>query len=243
MAEEDPMDNRFLLDGQAIPFQAGQTVLEAALAAGVQVPHLCYHPGLAPSSSCRLCSVLVDGRPGAACTQPAAAGIQVVNHSPELDGMRRSLLQMLFIEGNHYCPSCEVTGSCQLQATAYEAGMQDSHFAHAFPRRGRDASHPDILLDLDRCILCQLCVRASRELDGKNVFAIRGRGIQSELVVNSPSGLLLDSGLEVGDRAANIGPVGAILVKGRGYRVPIGERRYDREPISVVAVREARDGR
>ena len=233
----------FFLDGQAIPFQEGQTVLDAAMAAGVYIPHLCHHPAFEPHSSCRVCTVAVEGHTCAACNQPAVAGKRVQNQTPELNGLRRTLLQMLFIEGNHVCPSCEKSGNCKLQASAYEVGMQDDHFQHLFPRRRRDASHPEILLDLDRCILCELCVRASRDLDGKQVFAIQGRGLASELVVNSPTGLLVDSAIEVQDRAAHICPVGAILVKGRGFEVPIGERVYDRDPIRIVALREYRQAK
>jgi [NiFe] hydrogenase diaphorase moiety small subunit len=97
-----------------------------------------------------------------------------------------------------------------------------------------DASHPDFAIDYNRCILCELCVRASREVDGKNVFTISGRGIDSHLVVNSPSGKLGDSDFSASDKAAHVCPVGAILPKHKGYEQPIGERLYDRQPIGVV---------
>jgi [NiFe] hydrogenase diaphorase moiety small subunit len=87
-------------------------------------------------------------------------------------------------------------------------------------------------LDLNRCILCKLCVRASHEIDGKDVFAIGGHGIGSHLVVNAPSGRLGDSRFEDGDYAARVCPVGAILPKRRGFVVPIGERRFDKAPVS-----------
>ncbi len=76
---------------------------------------------------------------------------------------RKTLLQMLFVEGNHFCPSCEKSGNCLLQATAYEMGMEGPHFEEFYPDRAVDASHPDLLLDFNRCILCGLCVRASHD--------------------------------------------------------------------------------
>jgi [NiFe] hydrogenase diaphorase moiety small subunit len=112
--------------------------------------------------------------------------------------------------------------------------MLSPHFTHFFPRREVDASHPDLAIDYNRCILCELCVRASRDVDGKNVFALSGRGIGSHLVVNSPSGRLGDSAFAATDKAAHVCPVGAILPKHRGYEQPIGERLYDLQPISVV---------
>jgi [NiFe] hydrogenase diaphorase moiety small subunit len=141
---------------------------------------------------------------------------------------------MLFVEGNHVCPGCEKSGACQLQAVAYYTSMLSPHFTHFFPRREVDASHPDFAIDYNRCILCELCVRASRDVDGKNVFTISGRGIGSHLVVNSPSGKLGDSDFAATDKAAHVCPVGAILPKHQGYEQPIGERLYDRQPISVV---------
>lgn len=224
------------IDGREIPFEAGQTIMDAALAADVYIPHLCHRPGLTPHGSCKLCTVDVGGRSVSSCTMPAAAGQQIGNNTPALNEMRKTLTQMLFIEGNHICPSCEKTGDCTLQAIAYHVGMHGGHFPHFNPIREVDASHPAIMLDRDRCILCELCVRASREVDGKNVFAIAGRGLEAHLVVNTSSGRLADSDIAVGDLAANVCPVGAILVKERGYRVPIGQRIFDLHRVSETGL-------
>lgn len=164
------MSQTFTIDGRIIPFAVGQTIIQAATAAGVFIPHLCYHPEFKPHGSCKLCTVKVNGRHTAACTMRAAAGMVVESDTEELNGERRALTQMLFVEGNHFCPSCETSGNCQLQATAYHLGMMSPHYDHFFPNRAVDASHPDFLLDFNRCILCSLCVRASRDVDGKNVF-------------------------------------------------------------------------
>jgi [NiFe] hydrogenase diaphorase moiety small subunit len=178
--------------------------------------------------------VKVNGRTQASCTTPAAGGQVVESEVEEITSYRRAILQMLFVEGNHICPACEKSGACQLQAVAYYVGMLDPHFTHFFPKRRVDASHPDVMIDFNRCILCELCVRASRDVDGKGIFAISGRGIKAQLVVSSPSGRLGDTDFRVQDKAAHVCPVGAILPKHRGYEVPIGNRLYDRQPISVV---------
>jgi [NiFe] hydrogenase diaphorase moiety small subunit len=222
----------FLLDGQEVEFGPGDTVLQAATKAGHYIPHLCWHPDFSANGSCRLCTVKVNGRSGAACTVQAVSGQNIESNTDELNAQRKTLLQMLFIEGNHFCPSCEKSGNCLLQATAYEMGMEGPHFEEFYPDRRVDASHPDLLLDLNRCILCSLCVRASAEVDTKQVFAINGHGIQTHLAVNSPSGLLADSHISKGDRAANICPVGAILHKRIGFATPIGQRCFDISPIS-----------
>lgn len=226
------------IDGQNVPFEDGQTIIEAASAAGVYIPHLCHKPGYTPHGSCKLCTVKVNGRNCSACTFPAVDGQTVINNSAELQEDRRRITQMLFVEGNHFCPGCEKTGNCNLQGVAYHLNMLDNHFPHFFAHREVDASHPEIMIDHNRCIFCNLCVRASKEKDGKNVFGIAGRGINKRLVVNSISGQLKDSDIDVNDCAAHICPTGAILIKRVGYQVPIGQRRYDHRQISEVALAE-----
>lgn len=224
----------FKLDGKDIPFTEGQTIMDAALAAGEYIPHLCHNPEFTPHGSCRVCVVQSNGRYMSACTQPASEGMEINNSSTRVNEYRKSLLQMLFVEGNHVCPGCEKSGACQLQAVAYYVGMLSPRFTHFFPHRDVDASHPDIAIDFNRCILCELCVRASRDVDGKNIFAVDGRGIQSRLVVNTPSGKLGDSDISLHDKSVQVCPVGAILPKNRGYDAPIGQRLYDQQPVSVV---------
>ncbi|PPD23070.1 MAG: NADP oxidoreductase [Methylobacter sp.] len=227
------MTKSFNLDGQGIAFEDGQTILQAAEAAGVYIPHLCHHPDYSPHGSCKLCTVKVNGRICSACTFPAAEGQEVISNSRELQDDRKKITQMLFVEGNHLCPGCEKTGNCKLQAVGYYLNMLDNHFPHFYPGRGLDASHPDVLLDHNRCIFCTLCVRASHK-DGKDVFAISGRGINKRLIINSASGLLKDSALSAEDRAAHICPTGAILIKRTGYQIPIGRRIYDHHGIDQI---------
>ena len=222
----------FLLDGRPIPFAPGQTLMQAAQAAGVYIPHLCHHADFDPIGSCKVCSVRIQGRTVASCTMPARAGLVVESETPELHHDRQRLTQMLFAEGQHHCPFCEKSGACHLQAVAYHLGMQDTHFVHTAPHHEVDATHPDVWLDRSRCILCELCVRASREVDGKNVFAIGGRGAHTTLLVNSPSGLLHDSDVAVTDRAVHICPVGALMPKRQGFVIPIGQRPYDAADIA-----------
>lgn len=221
----------FTLDGRAVPFEPGQTVMQAAQAAGVYVPHLCHHPDFSPIGSCKVCSVKINGRHAASCTWPASAGLVVESETPELNGERKRLIQMLFVEGNHHCPFCEKSGDCHLQALGYHFGMQDTHFVHVYPQHKVDASHPDVFLDRSRCVLCELCVRASSDVDGKSVFAMAGRGLQTELIVNSPSGQLKDSAIAATDRAMSVCPVGALMVKRVGFKTPIGERPFDQADI------------
>jgi [NiFe] hydrogenase diaphorase moiety small subunit len=235
MTEDPAVALSFSLDGEDLPFSPGDTILAAATRARRYIPHLCWHPDFPADGSCRLCSVKVGGRASAACTVRAAPGLEVESNTEELNAHRKTLLQMLFVEGNHFCPSCEKSGNCLLQATAYQMGMEGPHFEEFYPDRPVDASHPDVLLDFNRCILCGLCVKASRDVDAKNVFAIGGHGMGTHLLINSESGRLVDTAMAVTDRAAGICPVGVILPKRRGFAIPIGERRYDAKSVEEQA--------
>jgi len=227
-------EKTFKLDGKDIPFKDGETVMDAALRAGEYIPHLCHNPDFPPHGSCRVCVVDVNGRHMCSCTLPAAENMDVDNSSDAIMDKRRTLLQMLFVEGNHTCPACEKSGACQLQAVAYSTGMMSHHFPHFFPKRSIDASHPDIVFYFNRCILCGLCVRVSHDVDKKSVFSISGRGHSTRLIFNSASGKAGDTELAITDKAVSVCPVGAILPKHHGYETPIGERLYDTKPISVV---------
>jgi [NiFe] hydrogenase diaphorase moiety small subunit len=148
---------------------------------------------------------------------------------------------MLFVEGNHYCMYCEKSGNCELQALGYRFGMTHPRHPYQFPSdRNVDASHPDILIDRNRCILCGRCVRASRDLDGKHVFDFVGRGKDKRVAVNAEA-RLSDTDIDAGDRAVDLCPVGAIIKKRTGYAVPIGQRAYDHAPIGsdIEAARAA----
>lgn len=233
------MSRTFLLDGVEVPFREGQTVLQATLDAGLYIPHLCAHPQFEPHGSCRVCTVKAGGRMAASCTLPAREGLEVESDSSEVRALRKGLVQLLFVEGNHFCPSCEKSGDCKLQAVGYALEVRSLDFPQLFPDRPLDASHPEVLLDFNRCILCELCVRASAEIDGKHVFALGGRGIEKHLIVSSESGRLADTPLSATDAAVGVCPVGVILKKGRGFRVPIGQRTYDRAPIDAPAKKKA----
>ena len=229
---------RFSIDGKQIEARPGQSILEAAEEAGVYVPRLCWMKELSPFGSCRVCTVKVNGRPQAACTQPAAPGLIVENDTEELRALRRNLIDMLFVEGNHFCMFCEKSGNCELQALAYRFGITAPKYPFMFPQRELDASHPDIFIDRNRCILCARCVRASRELDGKNVFGFVGRSQEKKIAVNADNGLAGTDAL-ADDQAVQACPTGSLVAKRVGYAVPIGQRRYDHEPIGSEIERSA----
>ncbi|MEZ4651172.1 MAG: 2Fe-2S iron-sulfur cluster-binding protein [Candidatus Eisenbacteria bacterium] len=221
-----------LIDGQEVTGRPGQTILEAADGAGIYIPRLCWLEKLTPFGACRVCVVRANGRIHSACTLPIVPGMVVENDTEELRGYRRNLIDMLFAEGNHFCMFCEKSGSCELQALAYRFGITAPKYPGLFRNREIDASHPDILIDRNRCVLCARCVRASKDADGKGAFGFAGRSIEKRLVVSAAGGL---AGTTVSSTDAAIAacPTGTLIRKRTGYAVPVGERRFDHIPIGA----------
>jgi [NiFe] hydrogenase diaphorase moiety small subunit len=222
----------FTIDGVAVQGEPGQSILQAAALAGIYIPHLCAMKGLSPWGSCRVCTVMANGRPQAACTMPIAEGMVVESETAELRDLRASLVEMLFVEGNHFCMFCEKSGNCELQAMAYRLGILAMRHPYMFPVRKLDASHPDVMVELNRCIQCARCIRASQELDGKHVFQFIGRGAHKRIGVNAKAGAG-GTNLSVIDKAAEACPVGSIVKKRVGFAVPVGQRLYDSKPIGT----------
>ena len=218
------------VDDVEVTTEPGKTIMEACDEAGIYIPRLCYHKDLIPAGHCRVCTIKVNGKPTNACTFPAQEGLVVESNTEELNEFRRHIIEMLFVEGNHICPYCEKQGNCELQALAYRLGMTAPTYPYLYPKIEVDASHPDVYIDRNRCVLCGRCVRASRDLDGKSVFGFVGRGNQKRIAVNAEHSLS-ETQLGAADRAAEICPTGSIVIKRTAYTVPYGKRLYDKKPI------------
>lgn len=221
----------FTIDGTSCPAKPGQTILEASKAAGIYIPSLCAYDGLKPAGACRICTVRAGGRYMAACTQPASAGLAVENMVPDLEDMRRALIEMLFVEGNHMCPTCEKSGNCELQALAYRYEILAPRFPYQFPKREVQPGGPWLLLEHNRCIQCQRCVQAIQAEDGRKVFALLNRSRSLKIGIDPELAGRMSE--ETARRAMEVCPVGTILKKEVGFAVPIGKRKFDGRPIGA----------
>jgi [NiFe] hydrogenase diaphorase moiety small subunit len=221
----------FKIDGVDCLAESGIYIVEAARENGIYIPTLCNIQGVKPRGSCRICTVLVNGRPMTACTTPVTMGMDIKNNTPELNDIRKAIIEVLFVEGNHFCPSCEKSGCCELQALAYRFQVMVPRFPFLFPRREVDASNPKIIKDHNRCILCKRCIRGIKTEDGKNIFAYKKRGIELEIIIDPELGNKFTD--ELAQQAVDICPVGALLAREKAYQVPIGRRKYDKEPIGI----------
>ena len=220
---------RFTLDGKTCLAEEGAQLVAAAREAGVYIPTLCNYPGIPPKGACRICTVLVNGIPQTACTTKVAEDMNVATSTPELEAFRKSVVEILFAEGNHLCPSCERSGNCELQALAYRYRVTVSSFPYLFPKRDVEAWHPKLVKDHNRCIQCKRCIRGIHNAEGHAIFAFGKRG--DKVVINIDRETSRNIGDDLAQQAMDICPVGAILRKGKGFDVPIGRRTYDRAPI------------
>ncbi|HEY8503981.1 MAG TPA: bidirectional hydrogenase complex protein HoxU [Gemmataceae bacterium] len=174
------------IDGRLASAGPGETILQAARAAGVHIPTLCYVDGLSPHGGCRMCLVEIEGqsRLQPACFMKAEEGMVVRTDTERLRGYRRMIVEMLFAEGNHICAVCVANNNCELQDAAVEAGMDHDRLEYQYPARGVDISHDRFGIDHNRCILCTRCVRACDELEGAHTWDVAGRGPSARVVTD-----------------------------------------------------------
>ncbi len=221
----------FKIDGKTCMGTEGSWLIAEAAKNGVYIPSLCNVQGVHPRGSCRICNVRINGRFATACTTPLSGGMNIENNTEEINELRKQITELLFAEGNHFCPSCEKSGQCELQALAYRFQIMHPRYPFMFPVRGVEASHPKLIKDHNRCILCKRCIRGIKDDKGRSIFAFKKRGQHTQIIIDTD--LSHEMSDETAQKSADICPVGAILVREQGYRVPIGQRIYDKEMIGT----------
>jgi len=205
---------RLKIDGREIEAQAGQTILEVAQANGIDIPTLCHLDGVEDVGACRLCIVDVHGQLVTSCTTKIAPNMEVQTQTEAVKSHRRMILELLFAEGSHVCSFCVSNGGCELQDLACELEMHSVRVPYSFPRNRIDASHPQFLIDRDRCVLCGRCVRVCAEVEGAHTWGFAERG--------STARVITDLDVDWGDAASCTScgkcvescPTGAIVRKG-----------------------------
>jgi [NiFe] hydrogenase diaphorase moiety small subunit len=219
----------FKIDGKACEAEQGSYLVDAAAKNDIYIPTLCNYPGVKPRGSCRICNVKINGRMTTACTTRVQKGMEIENETPELEKIRKSIVELMFVEGNHLCPTCERSGSCELQAMGYRYNMMVPEFPYQYPVCDVDGSTPKLIKDHNRCILCKRCIRGIKTEDGKSFFTFSQRGNHTAIIIDKDLAAQMTD--EQADKVMEICPVGALLKKEKGFDIPIGERKYDKTPI------------
>lgn len=217
---------RFRIDNKEIEAFEGQMLVDVARQNSIYIPTLCHfhniHP---PAASCRVCTVKINGRFETACTMKVQNNMEVEVVSKEIDDLRKANIEMLFAEGNHFCPSCSKSGNCELQRKGYENGIAVSRFPHLFKDHPNDFDASRIVLERSRCIHCKRCVELVKTDEGEKVFSFQSRGHHTFIGVDYDNEKSLSDAQTIS--AMELCPVGAILVRGESNAKPFGLRKYD----------------
>jgi NADH-quinone oxidoreductase subunit G len=177
---------RFQIDDRVIESAPGLTVLNAAEAAGISIPHFCYHPAFPPEGSCRMCLVEIEGLPKLelACSTLVKEGMKVRTRSPKVVEARKGVLEFLLAEHPLDCPICDKAGECKLQDYFDEYGLFRSQFKESKEKREKKFRlGRNLILDRERCILCTRCVRFLEEVTKTEEAGLLNRGINCEVGV------------------------------------------------------------
>ena len=235
------------IDGTEVEAQAGATVLEAARSAGIYIPTLCHDTKLEPVGACRLCVVEIERVRGfpASCAFPASNGMVVKTASPQIDRMRRNIVELLLSDHPSDCLTCPQNNRCELQTVAAYVGVRQMRFEGERRQYAIDDSNPFYERDLERCILCGKCVRVCAEVQGRDAIHYAYRGLETKIstMLDRP---VLQSTCESCGQCVDICPTGALRAKSAVRPgTPTGETRtvcsYCGVGCSLVL--ETRDGR
>jgi NADH-quinone oxidoreductase subunit G len=197
------------IDGREIEVAKGTTLLQAAERLGLEVPQMCYHPGLRIVGVCRVCLCQVKGQPKMtpACATEAMEGMDVGLYTPEAEKARRAVIEFWLLNHPLDCPVCDQGGECPLQDIAFDHGPGISRLADPkFRKQKRVVLGPHVVLDEERCILCWRCTRFTQEVSGSYQIMLRERGAAT--VVGTPPGQSLDE--PYSGNVVDLCPVGAL---------------------------------
>lgn len=171
------------IDGIQVTVPPGTMIVEAARRAGIKIPTLCYNKRLMPFGACRICVVQQKGRRGLipACFNPVRNGMEILTNTPEVIKARRTQLQLILITHPLECPVCDAGGQCELQNLVYEYGVADNPFTGEKAKEPVDHVSPFIERNVNRCILCGMCVRIDDEVVGANELSFMNRGFKTKI--------------------------------------------------------------
>jgi formate dehydrogenase major subunit len=220
--QENAATIEFTLDGRAVQARAGETIIEVARREGVEVPHLCWTPGLDPAGNCRACVVEVKGERvlAASCCRRATAGMEVSTGSVRARAAQRMVLELLQSD----LPAAPLRRDDEVGAWAAKLGLGPPRFAARAPI-APDLSHPAIAVNLDACIQCTRCVRACRDEQANDVIGLAWRGAAARIVFDIDDAMGASTCVACGE-CVQACPTGA-LAPAQGAALAVPDRQVD----------------
>ncbi len=199
------------IDGRSIKVRDGSTILQASREHDFYIPTLCDDPRLEPYGGCRLCLVQIKGmpRPVTACTTPVTEGMNVETTNEEIEGLRRTIVELLLSDHPTDCMICEKAGDCTLQELAYFYNLRENRFEGERRQYSGSDGNPFIERNMEKCILCGKCVRVCNEVQGVSAIEIAYRGFSAK--VCPPFEKDLDC--EFCGQCVSVCPTGALMGK------------------------------
>ena len=178
---------RITIDGQLAQVPAGTTIMEAAKAVNVKIPHLCYLKGINEISACRVCCVEIEGERAmvAACSNPVKDGMVVYTNSPRARMTRRTNVELILSQHDCKCATCVRSGNCQLQEVANDLGILELPFETQLQKGLRSAWTKTFPLyrDVNKCIKCMRCIQICDKVQTLNIWDLAGTGSRTTVDV------------------------------------------------------------
>jgi len=206
----------FFIDGLEIGAEAGTSILEAALKNNIYIPNLCYHPLLKSRGACRMCMVeLEDGKLVTSCETPVQEGLQVFTETESIKKIREWNAKLLINYHEVDCLTCAQDGQCKLQDISSFLGIEKEELYDLRPSPTEipyDESNPFFRRDLNKCILCGICVRMCSEVVGANAIEFGYRGFETKITTFGDRDIKYSSCVSCGE-CVQACPVGALIPK------------------------------